>query len=109
MNTFITLAILTSSLLTANNQPFALHPENPHYFLFRAEPTVLITSAEHYHSFACTIHAFSKRPVPQKRKRINNTFKINAIYIDSLASLSTCCHKNRLKALFYKLINIINS
>ncbi len=48
MNAFITLAILTSSLLTANSQPFALHPENPHYFLFRAEPTVLITSAEHY-------------------------------------------------------------
>ncbi len=25
-----------------------LHPENPHYFLFRGKPTVLITSAEHY-------------------------------------------------------------
>ena len=28
--------------------PIALHPENPHYFLFRGQPTVLITSAEHY-------------------------------------------------------------
>src|SRR5947199_6752301 len=28
--------------------PFALHPENPHYFLFRGKPTVLITSGEHY-------------------------------------------------------------
>jgi len=25
-----------------------LHPENPHYFLFRGKPTVLITSGEHY-------------------------------------------------------------
>ncbi len=25
-----------------------LHPENPHYFLWRGKPTVLITSAEHY-------------------------------------------------------------
>ncbi|MBI1373951.1 MAG: hypothetical protein GC159_14605 [Phycisphaera sp.] len=28
--------------------PLALHPDNPHYFLFRGRPTVLITSAEHY-------------------------------------------------------------
>ncbi len=29
-------------------QPISLHPQNPHYFLFRDKPTVLITSAEHY-------------------------------------------------------------
>lgn len=29
-------------------EPIKLHPENPHYLLFRGEPTVLITSAEHY-------------------------------------------------------------
>ena len=28
--------------------PLALHPDNPHYFLFRGRPTVLITSGEHY-------------------------------------------------------------
>ncbi len=28
--------------------PLALHPENPHYFLFRGKPTVLVTSGEHY-------------------------------------------------------------
>ncbi len=28
--------------------PLALHPKNPHYFLFRGRPTVLITSGEHY-------------------------------------------------------------
>ena len=28
--------------------PIRLHPENPHYFLFRGRPTVLITSGEHY-------------------------------------------------------------
>src|SRR6187399_3709660 len=26
----------------------ALHPQNPHYFLFRGKPTILITSGEHY-------------------------------------------------------------
>ena len=29
-------------------QPIALHPQNPHYFVFRGKPTVLITSGEHY-------------------------------------------------------------
>jgi len=28
--------------------PLRLHPDNPHYFLFRGKPTVLITSGEHY-------------------------------------------------------------
>jgi hypothetical protein len=28
--------------------PLSLHPENPHYFLFRGEPTILIGSTEHY-------------------------------------------------------------
>src|SRR5262245_35984626 len=29
-------------------EPLALHPRNPHYFLFRGRPAVLITSGEHY-------------------------------------------------------------
>jgi hypothetical protein len=29
-------------------RPLALHPENPHYILFRGKPAVLITSTEHY-------------------------------------------------------------
>jgi hypothetical protein len=31
-----------------HSDPICLHPENPHYFLFRGQPAVLITSAEHY-------------------------------------------------------------
>ena len=29
-------------------EPLALHPANPHYFLWRGEPTILVTSGEHY-------------------------------------------------------------
>ena len=32
----------------AATRPIALHPDNPHYFLWRGRPTILITSAEHY-------------------------------------------------------------
>jgi hypothetical protein len=31
-------------------EPLRLHPENPHYFLFRGKPTVLVGSTEHYGS-----------------------------------------------------------
>jgi hypothetical protein len=48
----LSLRIVASSLValafTTSAAPIALHPENPHYFLWRGEPTVLITSAEHY-------------------------------------------------------------
>ena len=29
-------------------EPLRLHPQNQHYFLFRGQPTVLVTSGEHY-------------------------------------------------------------
>jgi len=32
----------------ANAEPIKLHPANPHYYLFNGQPTILITSAEHY-------------------------------------------------------------
>lgn len=41
------LAIL-SAAMPVHAAPLALHPDNPHYFLFRENPAVLITSAEHY-------------------------------------------------------------
>ncbi len=31
-----------------SRSPISLHPDNPHYFLFRGKPMVLITSGEHY-------------------------------------------------------------
>ncbi len=37
---------LLSARLSA--EPIKLHPDNPHYFLFNGQPTILITSAEHY-------------------------------------------------------------
>lgn len=46
-NNLIILAILFTAL-AAGAQPISLHPANPHYFLYKGKPAVLITSAEHY-------------------------------------------------------------
>jgi hypothetical protein len=44
---FVFLGALSLPVAAAS-APLALHPENPHYFLFLGEPAVLITSGEHY-------------------------------------------------------------
>jgi hypothetical protein len=55
----MTLFVITFSSCSSNTQtrkpsesnnivPLSLNPENPHYFLFRGNPTVLIGSTEHY-------------------------------------------------------------
>jgi len=49
------LLVLVGNVLSAgtkqsakNIEPIQLHPDNPHYFLWRGKPTILITSGEHY-------------------------------------------------------------
>ncbi|HUX94955.1 MAG TPA: cellulase family glycosylhydrolase [Bacteroidales bacterium] len=49
----VLLLLITVSLLTACSSdkppvPLSIHPQNPHYFLFRNNPVVLIGSTEHY-------------------------------------------------------------
>jgi hypothetical protein len=50
MKTPLVSSILLGLYLATNTSsvPLALHPENPHYFLFRGKPTIVITSGEHY-------------------------------------------------------------
>jgi hypothetical protein len=38
----------------------ALHPNNPHYFLFRGKPTIFVTSAEHYGAVLNTDYNYVK-------------------------------------------------
>lgn len=42
--------LLVCLIITANliAQPISLHPENPHYFLYKGKATAIISSAEHY-------------------------------------------------------------
>lgn len=48
---YLVLTIILSTAPTswgAAFRPLSLHPENPHYFIFRGKPTILISSGEHY-------------------------------------------------------------
>jgi len=42
------LLVILLITLVGSAQTIALHPRNPHYFIYKGKPTVLITSAEHY-------------------------------------------------------------
>ncbi len=46
---FAALALLLSCSVSDREQvPLSLNPQNPHYFLFRGKPAILIGSTEHY-------------------------------------------------------------
>src|SRR2546423_948450 len=45
---FLNLALGILSTSAAQPRALSLHPDNPHYFLWRGKPTVLITAGEHY-------------------------------------------------------------
>jgi len=48
MKKYVFLVMLASAVNVTFAGPICLHPGNPHYFLFRDRPTILITSGEHY-------------------------------------------------------------
>ena len=51
MRTFVLIAAIVSvgwPLDAARSDPIKLHPDNPHYFLWRGKPAILIASTEHY-------------------------------------------------------------
>jgi hypothetical protein len=41
------LALVAVTAIAAT-QPLALHPANPHYFIFQKKPLIIVTSGEHY-------------------------------------------------------------
>src|SRR5207302_2496348 len=41
-------SLLLLAAISVRTEPISLHPQNPHYFLFRGKPAVLVTSGEHY-------------------------------------------------------------
>lgn len=46
----LTILIFAFPIILSAQKPIAVHPDNPHYFIWKAEPVVLVTSAEHYGS-----------------------------------------------------------
>jgi len=48
VRTLVLFASLAAAVAPAAGPPLAVHPDNPHYFVFRGKPAILVTSGEHY-------------------------------------------------------------
>lgn len=62
--------------------PLALHPENPHYFLFRKQPTILITSGEHYGAVLNRDFDYVKYLDELAAHGLNNTRTFTGAYVE---------------------------
>ena len=67
-------------------KPITLHPDNPHYFLFRGKPTVLITSAEHYGAVLNLDFDYRKYLDALARDGLNNTRTFSGAYVEPLGA-----------------------
>jgi len=73
------LLVLLSSIAFAA-EPLRLHPDNPHYFLFRGKPAVLITSGEHYGAVLNRAFDFRKYLDTLAADRLNLTRVFTGLY-----------------------------
>jgi len=62
--------------------PIALHPDNPHYFLWRGQPTVIITSGEHYGAVLNADFDFCKYLDTLAQDGLNNTRTFAGAYCE---------------------------
>lgn len=79
------LAVATAAAIPI---PITLHPRNPHYFLFRGKPTVLITSAGHYGQVLNLDFDYVKSLDAQRRDGLNYARIFTGVYCEDPKSLN---------------------
>ncbi len=83
--------------------PLSLHPQNPHYFLFRGKPAVLIGSTEHYGAVLNTDFDYIPYFEELKAKNLNITRTFSGIYLEPQGAFGIA--KNTLAPAEGKLIS----
>ena len=93
MKTRCVLGLVLLGFLQANASgqfssagPIRLHPDNPHYFLFRGKPTVLITSGEHYGAVLNSAFDYAAYLDELNACGLNLTRTFSGVYMESPAS-----------------------
>lgn len=76
------IGAVLSPASTPATKPISLHPENPHYFLYRGKPTVLITSGEHYGALLNLDFDYVKYFAELESKGLNNTRTFTGAYVE---------------------------
>src|ERR1043165_6996457 len=84
MKTFSALLVFCAfgSAAPAIEKPIALHPENPHYFVWRGKPTILITSGEHYGAVLNLDYDYKTYLKELQARKLNNTRTWSGAYVE---------------------------
>jgi hypothetical protein len=83
-STFFTcLGLALAALNLRAAAPLALHPDNPHYFLWRGQPAILITSGEHYGAVLNLDFDFRKYLDTLAQDSLNNTRTFTGVYCEA--------------------------
>jgi hypothetical protein len=84
------------------NKSLSLHSENPHYFLFRGKPAILITSGEHYGAVLNRDFDYVKYLDELKAHNLNLTRLFSGVYCEDSKSFGIT--RNTLAPLEGKLL-----
>ena len=74
------LLLLTTALVCA--EPVRLHPDNPHYLLFRGKPLLIVSSGEHYGAVLNRDFDFRKYLAAIERDGMNYTRLFPGSYVE---------------------------
>lgn len=77
-----TILFFLPSFFQLNAQPLSIHPENSHYFKYKGEPTLLISSAEHYGAVINGAFDYSKYLKTLYKEGMNYTRTFTGSYIE---------------------------
>jgi hypothetical protein len=100
--TLTTLALAPPVGAADAPEPLALHPKNPHYFLFRDKPTILVTSGEHYGAVLNSAFDYIKYLDELKAHGLNLTRTFSGAYCEGAKSFGIT--RNTLAPLEGKLL-----
>ena len=82
------LIVVVPTVLYAQTQPIALHPVNPHYFIYKNKPTILVTSGEHYGSVLNLDFDYATYLEELQSKRLNLTRTFSGEYVEPSGSFN---------------------
>jgi hypothetical protein len=75
-------ATFSVTAVTAKDRTLSLHPDNPHYFLWRGQPTVIITSGEHYGAVMNLDFDYATYLKELESKKLNCTRLFSGAYVE---------------------------
>jgi hypothetical protein len=80
------MLIPITGIAQSQSPPLALHPENPHYFLWRGKPTVVVTSGEHYGALLNLDFDYQTYFKELEKQGLNGTRTFSGTYLEVSSS-----------------------